>query len=224
MPARACKLRARKVIGVRGPLCHRSPILIDMFEKSIFATIAVVISGLSFLPYIWSIFRGTIRPHVLSWSIWGLTTSIVFFAQRAGGAGVGAWPVGISALLAFSIAIIAYLKRADIRISTTDWLFFVLALLAIPLWAVTHNPVWAVLLVTFVDVLGFGPTIRKAYRQPQTESVLFFSLIVLRNIFVLMALEHYSVTTVLFPSAIGTMAAVVMMTVVLQRQALARLS
>jgi len=72
-----------------------------MLEKSIFATIAIVISGLSFVPYIWSIFRGTVRPHVLSWSIWGLTTTIVFFAQRAGGAGVGAWPVGISALLAF---------------------------------------------------------------------------------------------------------------------------
>lgn len=221
--AQQSEFTAPQYFGVRSPLCRRSPILAHMFEKSIFATIAVVISGLSFLPYIWSIFRGTVRPHVLSWSIWGLTTSIVFFAQRAGGAGVGAWPVGISALLAFSIAVIAYFKRAEIRISATDWLFFVLALLAIPLWAVTHNPVWAVLLVTFVDVLGFGPTIRKAYRQPQTESVLFFSLIVLRNVFVLLALEHYSLTTVLFPSAIGTMAAVVMMTVLLQRQTLARL-
>jgi hypothetical protein len=195
-----------------------------MLEKSIFATIAIVISGLSFLPYIWSIFRGTVRPHLLSWSIWGLTTTIVFFAQRASGAGVGAWPVGISALLAFSIAIIAYFKRTDIKISATDWLFFGLALMAIPLWAVTHNPLWAVLLVTFVDVLGFGPTIRKAHRQPQTESVLFFSLIVLRNILVLLALEHYSLTTVLFPSAIGTMATVVAMTVIMQRHALTRLS
>lgn len=195
-----------------------------MLEKSIFATIALLISGASFFPYIWSIFRGTVRPHLLSWSIWGLTTSIVFFAQRAGGAGVGAWPVGFSALMAFSIAGIAYYKRADVRISPTDWLFFGMALLAIPLWAATDNPLWAVLLVTFVDVLGFGPTIRKAYHQPQTESVLFFSLIVLRNVFVLLALEQYSLTTILFPAAIGTMAAAVMMTVILQRPAGSRFS
>jgi len=115
------------------------------------------------------------------------------------------------------IAGIAFIKRDEIRITAIDWLFFGLALGALPLWYATANPLWAVLLVTAVDILGFGPTIRKAYHQPQTESVLFFSLIVLRNIFVLLALEQYSVTTSLFPAAIGTMAMVVMLTVITRR-------
>jgi hypothetical protein len=195
-----------------------------MPDKAIFATIAILISAISFLPYIWSTLRGKVRPHVLSWSIWGLTTTIVFLAQRTAGAGVGAWPVGLAAMMAFLIAIIAYIKRAEIRITPTDWLFFVLALGALPLWYVTDNPLWAVLLVTAIDILGFGPTIRKAYHQPQTESVLFFSLIVLRNVFVLLALEHYSLTTALFPAAIGTMALIVAATVISQRPAGARFS
>jgi hypothetical protein len=195
-----------------------------MPDKAIFATIAILISAISFLPYIWSTLRGKVRPHVLSWSIWGLTTTIVFLAQRTAGAGVGAWPVGLAAMMAFLIAIIAYIKRAEIRITPTDWLFFVLALGALPLWYVTDNPLWAVLLVTAIDILGFGPTIRKAYHQPQTESVLFFSLIVLRNVFVLLALEHYSLTTALFPAAIGIMALIVAATVISQRPAGARFS
>jgi len=195
-----------------------------MPDKAVFATIAMLISAISFLPYIWSTLRGKVRPHVLSWSIWGLTTTIVFLAQRTAGAGVGAWPVGLAAMMAFLIAIIAFIKRGEIRITASDWLFFVLALGALPLWYVTDNPLWAVLLVTAIDILGFGPTIRKAYHQPQTDSVLFFSLIVLRNVFVLLALEHYSLTTALFPAAIGTMALIVATTVISQRPAGARFS
>jgi hypothetical protein len=195
-----------------------------MPDKATLATIAILISSISFLPYIWSTLKGKVRPHVLSWSIWGLTTTMVFLAQRSAGAGVGAWPVGLAALMAFLIAIISYIKRSEIRITPTDWLFFGLALGAMPLWHVTDNPLWAVLLVTAVDILGFGPTIRKAYYQPQTESVLFFSLIVLRNVFVLLALEQYSFTTALFPAAIATMAMVVTATVISQRPSGARFS
>jgi hypothetical protein len=194
-----------------------------MPDKASFATIAIIISAISFLPYIWSTLKGKVRPHVLSWSIWGLTTTIVFgTAHRRRWRGcLARWACRVDGFL---IAIIAFTKRGELRITPTDWLFFGLALGALPLWYVTDNPLWAVLLVTAVDILGFGPTIRKAYHQPQTESVLFFSLIVLRNVFVLLALEQYSLTTALFPAAIGTMALIVTATVISQRPAGARFS
>jgi hypothetical protein len=153
----------------------------------------------------------------MSWTIWGITTSIVFFAQRESGAGVGAWPIGFSAAVAFFVAAVAYTKRGDIKIATTDWLFFLSALAAIPLWWATNSPLTAVLLVTTIDVLGFGPTLRKSYALPYSESLMFFYLIVVRNILVLFALEAYNVTTALFPVAIGSMAIVVIAVVTLRR-------
>ncbi len=189
-------------------------------DKAWLSIIATVISMLALLPYIASTLRGRIRPHVMSWAIWGITTSIVFFAQREGGAGVGAWPIGFSAAVAFLIAAIAYTKRADIKIGPTDWLFFLAALAAIPLWWATDSPLSAVLLVTAIDVLGFGPTLRKSYLQPYSESLLFFYLIVLRNVLVLFALESYSATTALFPLAIGSMALVVVTLVTWRRRQL----
>lgn len=188
-----------------------------MIDKAWLSAIATAISVLAIFPYLLSTLRGTIRPHVMSWTIWGITTSIVFWAQRAAGGGVGAWPVGFSALVAFVIAITAYTKRGDVHIARADWVFFVTALAAIPLWLATNNPLAAVLLVTAVDILGFGPTLRKAYDFPESESLLFFSLIVVRNVLVLMALESYSLTTALFPAAIGSMAAVVAVVVVTRR-------
>ena len=193
-----------------------------MIDKTWLSIIATTISILALFPYLLSTLRGAIRPHVMSWTIWGITTSIVFWAQREAGGGVGAWPVGISAGVAFLIAITAYTKRGDLRIVRTDWVFFLTALAAIPLWYATSSPLLAVLLVTTVDILGFGPTLRKAYDLPHSESLLFFCMIVVRNVLVLMALESYSLTTVVFPAAIGSMAAVVAVVVVTRRAALKR--
>lgn len=188
-----------------------------MIDKAWLSAIATAISVLAFFPYLVSTLRGAIRPHVMSWTIWGITTSIVFWAQRQAGGGVGAWPVGFSALVAFMIAITAYTKRGDVRIVRTDWVFFLTALAAIPLWYATNSPLIAVLLVTTVDILGFGPTLRKAYDFPESESLLFFSMIVVRNALVLMALESYSLTTTLFPAAIGSMAAILAVVILTQR-------
>ena len=36
--------------------------------------------------------------------------------------------------------------------------------------------------MTTVDVLGFGPTLRKAYHQPQSEPAVFYALVAMRNL------------------------------------------
>lgn len=171
--------------------------------KELFSALAVVVTFTLFIPYICSIQRGEIRPHVFSWVIWGLGTLIVFFAQLAGGGGLGAWVIGVSGLISNYIALLAYLKRGDTIITKTDWMFFSAALFALPCWFFTSNPLWAVVTLTLVDLFGFGPTIRKAYVRPHEESMVFFALSCGRNLLVILALEHYSFTTVLFPAAVG---------------------
>lgn len=171
--------------------------------KDVFAGLAIGLTLIGFAPYVWGIAKGTVQPHVFSWVIWGSTTFAVFVAQVVGGAGVGAWPIGVSGVITLGIALWAYLKRADTQITRQDWVFLILALSALPIWLWTQNPLWAVLILTWVDVLGFGPTWRKVYRQPHSESAGFYALFATRNFVVLLALEHYSATTVLFPLVIG---------------------
>jgi hypothetical protein len=50
-------------------------------------------------------------------------------------------------------------------------------------------------------VLGFGPTLRKAYAYPHEESLQFYNLFIIRSFLSVFALETRNVTTVLFPSA-----------------------
>jgi hypothetical protein len=173
-----------------------------MFKEA-FSAAAIVLTFLLFAGYIRVILAGSIKPHVFSWIVWAVSTFTVFFAQLADNAGVGAWPIGISGLLTFSIAILSYVKRGDTRIMRTDWAFLIAALSAFPAWYLTSDPLWAVVILTLADVIGFGPTLRRAYNQPHLESSSFYGLGALRNGLVVIALEHYSVTTALFPVAVG---------------------
>ena len=186
--------------------------------KAYLSWIAIALTFAAFIPYIRAIYGGTVRPHVCSWIIWGTTTLAVFLAQLEDQGGVGAWPIGMSATITLSIAVLAYLKRADVTVTRTDWLFLVLALSSLPLWRLTSDPLWAVIILTTVDVLGFGPTIRKAYEFPRSESLPFFVLFALRNGLVIMALEHYSATTVLFPAVVGLACLSLIALVVIRRR------
>src|SRR5690606_38551693 len=105
--------------------------------KELFSAAALVLTFVIFIPYIRSIRAGRTRPHMFSWIIWGLGTFVVFLAQLAGGGGIGAWPIGVSGLITFYVAWLAWSRRADTTITRTDWLFFITALAAIPAWIFT---------------------------------------------------------------------------------------
>lgn len=191
-----------------------------MFYREFFSALAVALTFIAFYPYLRDILRGKTKPHVFSWLIWGVTTVVVFLAQRDAQAGTGAWPIGISGLITLAIALIAYTRRADISITKTDWLFLAAALGSLPLWYVMADPLGAVVVLTLVDILGFGPTVRKVYTEPYSESLAFFALFAARNALVILALEHHSLATVLFPAAVAIACLLLMGLLVCRRRAI----
>ncbi len=180
---------------------------------------AMVVTLATFVPYIRGILRGDIRPHVFSWIIWSITTSIVAIAQWRAGGGPGAWAIGLSAAITLFISLLALVKHGDRAITRIDWCFLVGALASLPAWCITDDPMWAVLILTTIDLLGFGPTLRKAYADPHHESALFFGWFILRNALVIAALERWSVTTVAFPLAVGAICIVVVGIILARRLA-----
>ncbi|WP_300395792.1 hypothetical protein [Henriciella sp.] len=188
-----------------------------ILTKEVFSAIAMVLTFIAFYPYIRAIMKGRTRPHVFSWFIWAAVTFTVATAQLAGGAGVGAWPIAVSGLITGGVALLALSKSADTSIHRMDWVFLALAFSALPLWWLTADPLAAVIILTSVDLLGFGPSIRKAWTLPHEENALFFTLGALRNGLVILALEHSSWTTALFPAAVG-IACLMFVTVILARR------
>ena len=171
--------------------------------KALFGAAALLLTFVAFIPYYRGILREEVKPHVFSWFIWAAGTVIVFAAQLSDGAGIGAWPIGVSGLMTGGVALLALTRCADTSIVRMDWVFLILAASALPLWFFTSTALSAVIILTIVDLLGFGPSVRKAYDAPHEESVSFFVIGAIRNVFVLLALEHVSWPTALFPAAVG---------------------
>jgi hypothetical protein len=186
--------------------------------KELLSAVAIALTFIAFYPYIRSIRQGNTKPHVFSWVIWGSTTFVVFLAQLADKGGVGAWPIGVSGIITIYIAFLAYTKKADNSITRTDWVFLSLAVTSLPLWYLTADPLWAVVVLTVVDVIGFGPTFRKAYIRPFEEQSALFAIMAVRNLIVILALEHYSLTTVLFPATIGAVSSALILMLVYRRR------
>lgn len=191
-----------------------------MIHKELLSAVAIALTLIAFFPYIRSILNGKTKPHVFSWVIWASTTFIVFLAQLSDKAGVGAWPIGISGIISMYVALLAYIKKSDDTITQTDWLFFIIAMTSLPLWYLTSDPLWAVVILTTVDVIGFGPTFRKAYFHPFKEQLIFYTMMAARNLVSIMALEHYSLTTMLFPAAMAAACLMFIMMVAYRRRIL----
>jgi hypothetical protein len=162
---------------------------------------SIVLTFVAYAPYIAAIRRRQVKPHFFSWVIWSITTGVVFFAQLTADGGAGAWPTAVSALITIYVATLSWVLRSDIDITRADRGFLLASLAALPAWFFTSDPLWSVVILTVVDVLGFGPTLRKAWAYPYEESLQFYNLFILRSVLSVLALETRNLTTMLFPVA-----------------------
>ena len=191
-------------------------------SKELLSILATALTLLSFYPYIRSIMKEETKPHVFSWVIWGVTTCLVFTAQLSGGGGIGAWPTALSGLLSLYIAVLAYRYKSDMAITRTDWICLVSAFASMGIWSLTADPLWAVIVLTLIDTLGFLPTIRKAYHRPFEEHMTMYVIIFFRNLVGMLALETYSTTTLLFPVVMSLSIVIVVPIVLWRRRQLPR--
>jgi hypothetical protein len=169
--------------------------------QTVLGVLAGFVAVINYAPYLIGVASKKMHPHAFSWIIFTLITGTVCVAQLSSGAGAGAWATGLTAVTTFCIAIFA-LRNGGYKVTRTDLGSFIGALVAIPVWIITANPLLAVVVLTFVEVLGFLPTYRKAWYQPFDESRLAFSLTILKYILALGAMQTYNVTVMLFPVAL----------------------
>jgi uncharacterized membrane protein len=170
--------------------------------KLIFGTCASIIAIVCYIPYLKDIFKKKTQPHAYSWLIWAILQTIGSAAQLKDGAGYGAWALAIGAVLCFSVFLLS-LKWGTHNITRFDGICLAASLIAIVIYLTLKNPVWAVIFVTMIDFMGYLPTFRKGWQEPFTETVILYTFSIFANLFSLIALQHYSVTTALY---IGSLA------------------
>ncbi|NBX66857.1 MAG: hypothetical protein EBQ96_07675 [Proteobacteria bacterium] len=185
--------------------------------KIILGAIAVVMTIIAHLDYMRAIIRGTNRPHLFTWIIWTLLTVIILAAQISDNAGPGAWSTLAVLVPCVAITLMA-IKSGEKNITKSDWAMFMAGLASIPVWLLTSNPFWSVIIVCLIDALAFGPTFRKAWFKPHEEATFMYGFNVPRHMLSVAAIANYSLVTTLYPAMLVFLNALMYIMIKLRRR------
>lgn len=163
-----------------------------------FTLLGVILSLLSMSIYIVSILRGNTRPHLYTYLIWSIVTLIAFLGSLAAGGGVGAWVVGVTGFTSIIIFVLSF-KYGTKDIKPIDTVFLIAALVSIISWVLFKNPLWSVVLAVIIDMCGYFPTIRKTWRDPNSEIFSAWAIGGIQALTAIVALSNFNFLTLLFP-------------------------
>lgn len=167
--------------------------------KNIIGIIAIVLTFVGYIPYIKDLVSGKTKPHIYSWLLWGVVTSIAFGLQIVGGGGVGSFVTLAAAIMCFIVIGLSFKYGTNTDITTSDKVFLALAFITLIIWLFAKQPLLSIILATTIDLLGFVPTIRKSWNNPFTETVSFYFLNTFRFTLAVISLTTYSLLTWLYP-------------------------
>lgn len=131
--------------------------------KDIIGVIAVILTFAGYVPYLRDTIKGKTKPHIYTWSIWGLVTAVAFSLQIGAKAGARAFVTLAAAIVCLGILFLGLRRpRADRNIAVVDTLFLVASFMALGSLLFARQPVLSVVLLSTIDMLDFIPTIRKS--------------------------------------------------------------
>jgi len=119
--------------------------------------------------------RGRTQPNRVTWAMWTVAPLVAFAAELTEHVGLDAlmtFAVGFGPLLVVGASFLD--PKAYARLTRLDLACGGLSVLALVGWAVTGRGNVAICLSILADLFAATPTVRKAYREPHTESVAAF--------------------------------------------------
>lgn len=166
--------------------------------------IGAALCVISYAVYIPGVIKGQLRPHLFTWTIFTILCAIGFGAQWNQSAGPGMWITALAGIFNGIIALLA-LKYGEKNIARSDWVCFIASLLAIPVWLLASTPLYAVIMISLIDVLAIYPTFRKSWMKPWDEKILSYFLVAVQFLLSVLAMNVLNVITTLYPLTIVVM-------------------
>ena len=169
--------------------------------KDAMGALAVVITLVAYGIYVWQTLRGGARPHPLSWLIFGILTGTAYLAQVDEAAGPGSWVMGITAVVCLLLCLMSF-WRGERAFPWYEWAFLVAAAIIFISYLWSREPTVSAVLAAIVSVLGFGPTVTKAWQRPHSDSITTFALNSIKFIPAFFAMDNLTVATCVMPAAL----------------------
>lgn len=172
--------------------------------NEIIGYLSVIITLIAFGLYLRSIHRKETSPHVFTWFLWSILSSIALYIQMVGGAGPGLWVTAMTAFCSTVICVWAMYKTA-IRFDLMDNLSLGAGLLMLVLWSILDNAYAILVAVILIEFAAFLPTVRKLRLFPSSEPRSVYLLVSLQFGLAIIAMEQYNILTTAYPAVLVIM-------------------
>lgn len=130
--------------------------------------LAGLVTLAAYIPYIQGTLSGKTRPNRASWLIWAALAIIIAASYRLSGGIDSGW-VPIGNVAGTIIIALLSIRHGQGGFTRFDLGCLVGAAAGLVAWALTDMPLFALLIASVVDLLGYLPTVRKAYHEPWSE-------------------------------------------------------
>ncbi len=185
---------------------------------ALFGLVSASLSTVAYLPYIRDTLLRHTQPQRASWLIWSVLGSIAFFSQLYEGATDSLWFAGVQVsgtitvfLLSIRLGVGGFLNRRD---------RYVLALAALGLvaWYLTNTAVYALAITISISLLGGAVTVRKAYLNPQSETLSTWACSCIASVFAILAVGRLDPVILAYPVYLFTLNSAIVAAVLLGRR------
>ncbi len=180
--------------------------------------LSVVLAVLAAVIYILQTLRGEVRPHPLSWFLFGVLSATGYWVQRDEGARQGSWTLLAMTIICFLFVAVS-VARGERSFSRQEWAFLVAGGAVFTIYLFTREPNVAAALTTVIDALGYGPTFTRGWLFPRKDSVTSFALNGAKFVPSLMAMDPISFATSFYPATLLVLNAAVSIMLLMRRRA-----
>ena len=163
-----------------------------------YGIISAILSIISYIPYIRDIFRKKTKPQRMSWFIWLLLGYIAFFSLLLEGATNSLWLAFIEGL-GITIVFLLSLKYGVGGAGKYDKFALIFTFIALFVWYLTKNPAIALIISLLINAAGELLTIKKAYRAPESETLITWLLAGISGIFSMLSVGKLDLILLSYP-------------------------
>ena len=160
--------------------------------------LVLVSAGISLsgaIQYIRDMLRGTSKPNLMTWGLWSaaplIATGAAVSADADAWATVRIFMSGFAPLLVFLSAF--FIRQSFWKLQKFDIGCGLFSIIALYLWLLADSPVAAILFAAIADLLATVPTVLKAWKHPETETLYTYFVGLLTAVIVIPAIPLWNI-------------------------------
>lgn len=172
-----------------------------MIETYFLGVISQFILAISIVPYVISIFRGTVKPNRISWFIWSIIGFAFWLITPPTADEATKMLTVIFMINPTIIFILTIFKGKNIKPDNLEKFSLIIGISSILVWYLFKDSsgVFPITIAIFADLCALIPTLRFVFRTPDEETPLTWIFFFLGSLITVFAIENYTLESILLP-------------------------